>query len=146
MISRTSIYNTFLDCLFVCLYPINVNTDETIELNIFEATHMTPGKFYGWLKLNNCPEKICEMRSIKDRNFQSSNIKELSFCHKIKFSYLYIFSTLCCEPLIFQTIKSASKNNLSLKYQRITPSSCRDIGMRKLKFVAKLSFVVYIAV
>ena len=36
---------SLLVCQSVCLYPINVNTAEPIEPNIFEATHMTPGKF-----------------------------------------------------------------------------------------------------
>ena len=29
--------------------------------------------------------------------------KELSFCHKLKCSNLYICATWCCKPLIFQT-------------------------------------------
>ena len=31
-------------------------------------------------------------------------------------------------------------NNLSLKYQRSTPSSCTNIGIRKFEFVAKPKF------
>ncbi len=30
-----------------------------------------------------------------------------------------------------QTLNSVKSNNLSLKYQRITTSGCRDIGIRK---------------
>ena len=32
-------------------------------------------------------------------------------------------------------------NNLSLKYQRFTPSGCRDIDIRKFEFVAKTQFL-----
>ena len=39
--------------------------------------------------------------------FEESNytklIIDLSFCHKLKFSNPYIFTTLSCKPLIFQT-------------------------------------------
>ena len=33
-------------------------------------------------------------------------------------------------------------NNLNLKYKRFTLSSCREIGIRKLKFVAKTQFAM----
>ena len=36
-----------------------------------------------------------------------------------------------------QTLNSVKSNNLSLKYQRITTSACRDIGIRKFEFVAQ---------
>ena len=36
-----------------------------------------------------------------------------------------------------QTLNSVKSNNLSLKYQRITTSGCRDIGIRKFEFVAQ---------
>ena len=32
---------------------------------------------------------------------------------------------------------SVNSNKLNLKYQRLTLSGCRDIGIRKLGFVAK---------
>ena len=50
-------------------------------------------------------------------------------------------TTQCCRPLIFQTINSDGSNNQSLKYQRFTPSCFRDIGIRKLGFVAKTQFL-----
>ena len=46
-------------------------------------------------------------------------------------------------PFIFQTINSARLNSQHLKYQRFTPSSCKDIGMRNLEFVASVPFRIY---
>ena len=34
---------------------------------------------------------------------------------------------------------SVRLNNLILKYQRFTPSVCKDKGIRKVEFVAKIS-------
>ena len=59
--------------------------------------------------------------------FFLSTIKELTFSHKLWFSNPYIFATRCCRILIFQTINSVISN---------TPSGCKDIGIRKFKFVA----------
>ena len=36
---------------------------------------------------------------------------------------------------------SVNSNNLNLKYQRFTSSGCRDIGIRKLGFVAKTQLI-----
>jgi hypothetical protein len=36
---------------------------------------------------------------------------------------------------------SAELNNLSLKLQRLTPTGCKDIGIRKFWFVAKTQFL-----
>ena len=36
---------------------------------------------------------------------------------------------------------SVNSNNPNLKYQRFTSSGCRDIGIRKLEFVAKTQFL-----
>ena len=63
-------------------------------------------------------------------------LKELSFCHKLRFSNSYNLVTHFPKPLIFKTINSGRPNSLSLKYQRFTPSGCKDIGIRKFKFVA----------
>ena len=57
--------------------------------------------------------------------------KELSFYHNLKFSNLYIFESRCHRPFIFQTIISLRSNNLRWKYQMVTPSGCKDIGIRK---------------
>ena len=34
-------------------------------------------------------------------------------------------------------MNSVKLNNLSLKYQRFTPSGCKDVGTRKFEFVTK---------
>ena len=66
-------------------------------------------------------------------------MKELSFCHKLRFSNPYFFSTQCRWPLIFKTMNSVRSNNQSLKPPRFKPSGCTDIGIRTFMFVAKLS-------
>ena len=42
---------------------------------------------------------------------------------------------------IFQTMNSVRSNNVSLKYQRPTPSGCKDIWIRKFECVAKTQFL-----
>jgi len=39
-------------------------------------------------------------------------------------------------------MKSVRLNNLSLKYQICSPLGCKDIGIRKLTFVAKTQFLL----
>ena len=65
--------------------------------------------------------------------------KELSSCNKLLFLNLYICTPRCCRPLIFQTVNSVESNSLSLKYQRLSSSSCEDKGIRKFKFL-KVNF------
>ena len=38
-------------------------------------------------------------------------------------------------------MKSVSQNNLSLKYQRFTPSDCKDTWIRQFEFVTKTHFL-----
>jgi len=42
----------------------------------------------------------------------------------------YIFATQRRRSEIFQTMNPVRSNNLSLKYQRITTSGCKDIRIR----------------
>ena len=58
-----------------------------------------------------------------------TKVKEMSLCHKLRCFNPYIFATQCRRPLTFQTMNSVRLNNLSLKYQRCTPSGCKDIGI-----------------
>ena len=58
-----------------------------------------------------------EFRSLKVV-FTILLLKEVSFCHKLKFSNPYIFATCWCKPLIFQTWTILSNIVYSLKYQR----------------------------
>ena len=54
--------------------------------------------------------------------------KELSLCHKLGISNSYIFAT---QYRISMNILRL--NNLSLKYQMLTPSGCNDIWISKFK-------------
>ena len=65
----------------------------------------------------------------------------MSFCHKLRCSNSYNLATCFPRPLIFQTINSVRSNSLRLKYQRSKPSGCKDIEVRKCKFVAKTQFL-----
>ena len=67
--------------------------------------------------------------------------KELSFSHNLEFSNPYIFSTGWRKPLIFQTYMIWSNRNRSLKYLRSMSLGCKDIEIRKSKFVAKTQFL-----
>ena len=64
---------------------------------------------------------------------QNCNVvaKEMSHCHKLKFSNHYIFATQCRRPSIFQTLISVTINNLSLKFQKFKPTGCEDKGILK---------------
>ena len=70
---------------------------------------------------------------------------ELILCHKLWFSYPYIFETKCCKPLILQTYIIWSNRTHSLKYQRSTTLESKDIEFRKSEFVAKtqLLYILY---
>ena len=53
----------------------------------------------------------------------------------------FIFYDQFCRPYIFQTMNSDGSKNQSLKYQRFMPSGIKDIGIRKMIFVAKIQFL-----
>ena len=57
-----------------------------------------------------------------------------------KCSNSYIFATLWCKPLIFQTYIIRSNIIHSLKYQRFTTFGCKDIEIRKSEFATKSYF------
>ena len=48
----------------------------------------------------------------------------------------YLLFPISLQP----NMKSVCSNNLSLKYQSCTPSSCTDIGIRKFKIATKTHF------
>ncbi len=64
------------------------------------------------------------------KSVSKNNIKELSFCYKLKLSNPYIFVSQCRRPLIFQTMNSVRSNNLNFKYQKFIPSGFKYIGNR----------------
>ena len=59
------------------------------------------------------------------------------FFQKLICSNLSIFATQCSKPLIFQTMNFVRSNTTCLKYLRLTPSGCMDMGIGKSQFVAK---------
>ena len=61
--------------------------------------------------------------------------------HKLWFSNPYIFATHWRRPWIFPTMNYIRSNNLSLKWQRFTPSGWKDIWIRQFKFVSKTQFL-----
>ena len=64
----------------------------------------------------------------------------MSLCHKIKFSNPFFLATWWLKPFILQTKIIWSYTIYSLKYLRSTPWDCKDIEIRKSKFVAKTQF------
>ena len=67
-------------------------------------------------------------------------INELSFCHKLWFSYsLYIFGTQCRKPLIFQIYIIWFNRSRSLKFQRYT--TLENLGIWISEFVSNTQFL-----
>ena len=72
---------------------------------------------------------------------------EILYCKGIEFlsqtliSYSYIFAFQCRRSWIFQTMNHFRSNNDSLKYQRLTPSGCKDIEIVESECVAKIHFL-----
>ena len=85
-------------------------------------------------------KKICIILS----QFDCRVLKELSLCHKLKFSNPYIYGTWCCRLLILQTKIIWSNRIHSLKYLWSTTLESKDIGFRKADFVAKTQFLLLI--
>ena len=58
--------------------------------------------------------------------------------NELSYSHIYIFATQWRRPkIIIQIINFVRSNNQSLKYQRFTPTSCKDKGITKFECVAK---------
>ena len=65
--------------------------------------------------------------------------KNLNFCHKLRFLNPYIMANQWRRLKQFQTIKYVCFNNLSLDYQRFTPTGCKDIVVKNLSLWQKLN-------
>ena len=63
--------------------------------------------------------------------FSSSYIMELSLCHKLRFFNLYISLQPNVVDLTWILLDHI------IQVWNITPLSCKDIGIRKVEFVAK---------
>ena len=89
-------------------------------------------RFKGWnygKVLNNALPPGLTLLTVCPKNHEP--IKDQSFCHTFKWSInSFIFETQCCNPFIW-TMKFVRSDNLILKYQRIIPAGCKDIGFRK---------------
>ena len=120
------------------------------------TVHSLNPAFFSDSQIKECPQLITTLTPFQllslHLNFDTKTymnienvLKELSLCHKLKFSNPNIFATQCRRPQIFQTMNSVRSNSVSLKYQRPTPSGCKDIGVRKFEFVAKTQFFCYIS-
>ena len=56
-------------CLFVCLYPINVKTNELIRSKFCVGPHMTPRKVYGCSILQNFFE-FCKILKMHEKYYE----------------------------------------------------------------------------
>ena len=120
---------------FIC---IKYFTDRLLVERIYISLK-TREKRYG----NICTTLLVRLCDLVAQVFILSitNAKALSLCHKLWFSNPYISATQCRRHQIFQTMNPVRLNIQSLKYQTFTLSGCKDIGMRKFKFVAKIQFL-----
>jgi len=77
---------------------------------------------------------------------QNYNIKHIyeeidSFVTNSNLQSPYIFATQCQKPYIFQTKNSVVISNCrTLKYQRLKPSGCNEIGTWKFRFAPQIRF------
>ena len=68
-----------------------------------------------------------------------SRMKEIEYLPQTLIFNRYIFAAQCRRSLRFQTVNHVRTNNLFLKYQRLSPSGCKDNGKLKSEFEKKNS-------
>ena len=112
-----------------CFY----NTPERVASLLVKITNQV--NIYRFTNWNHC---ILEYLRFF---FKLTEPKDLSLYHKLWFSNCFFFATQCLRSLIFQAMNYVRLNNLSLKYQRLSPSSWKDISIRKSEFVTKTQFL-----
>ena len=93
------------------------------------------------MKRINLNKDVPMLTNVKSNSEEKKICKEILlflifFATTSNLLFLYIFATQCRSHFIFQTINFVRSNNLSLKYQRHTPSGCKDIEIIKFRFVA----------
>ncbi len=66
-----------------------------------------------------------------------NNLKEMSFCRKLKMYYPYICATRCRRPLLFQTMIERSEFGML----RFKSTDFKDIGIKEFEFVAETQFL-----
>ena len=69
---------------------------------------------------------------VKHNMFYINLFEGTGFLSQAMISHAYIFATRLRRPLLIQTMKSVRLYSL-----QFTPSDCKDIGIRKVQFVAK---------
>ena len=63
-------------------------------------------------------------------------LKQLRFCHKLRFSNSISLQINVVDPGYFKlNMNSSGSNSLSFKYQRFTPSGCKDTKIKKLELL-----------
>ena len=70
--------------------------------------------------------------------------KELSLCHKFKFSNPYFFATWWCKPLIFHTLIIWSNRIHSLKCLRSSTLGYKDTGIKNQSLWQRLNFFIWV--
>jgi len=80
-------------------------------------------------------------KGVLPRSIWFIQVKELSLCHKLKYSTPCIFATCWCKLLKFQTLIILSNIIYSLEYLRSTTLGCKDKGIRKSEFVVQTQFL-----
>ena len=116
----------------ILVRPIFRNLFIPLKESLANTEFLKRFPFYSFpLAWNNLPNNLKDISSKKLFRINLKQ-KELSFCHKLWFSNSYNLGTHFPRPLIFQTINYVSSNSLSLKYQRFTPSGCKDIGIKNV--------------
>ena len=114
------------------------NLDLYLQLSVSRSGNIDSKNVISWFRLwiwnIQGLETFCIFKESLSA-YQNMYAKELSFSHKHWFSIPCILATQCRRPLIFQTINYVRPKNLSFKYQRSTPSDCKDICIRKFELV-----------
>ena len=99
-----------LDCLSVCLYPINVKTTESIWSKFFVGPRVTPGKVYGgsnFQKFASNKIRFLKMWRIHDFFLNTQNC----FCF-VLLTYLVIYLLIFVFVNIFVQRKNVIKANV----------------------------------
>ena len=103
--------------------------------------------FFCWISKILVEPKFLEARFSWDQNFRPNRSE-----NKPTLQRNWVFATNShfliplslqpdkFDPLIFKTIYSVRSKNLSLKYQKSTPSVCKDKRIRKLSLWQNLNY------
>ena len=111
--------------------PINLCCLHSVRLlrfqgNICLSVNITRFRTYKW---NGVELKSWNIEWIHNGKFSKD-------CHKLKFAKPTVVNLRYVNLM-----NSVRSNNISLKYRRPTPTGCKDIGVRKFKFVTKTQFL-----